>query len=106
MSAKPRAAPGARGGPPIAYVNARLLDPANGRDESGGVVIADGMIADAGPHLARAAGLGAAGVHGIEAVDCRGLCLAPGLVDMRVQSREPGEEHKETLASASDAAAT
>jgi len=37
-------------------------------------------------------------------VDCQGLCLAPGLVDMRVQVREPGEEHKETLKSAAESA--
>jgi dihydroorotase len=42
--------------------------------------------------------------EGIERVDCRGLVLAPGLVDMRVQLREPGEEHKETIATAADAA--
>ncbi|HMA49881.1 MAG TPA: dihydroorotase, partial [Magnetospirillaceae bacterium] len=39
-----------------------------------------------------------------QVVDCKGACLAPGLVDMRVQLREPGEEHKETLASAGAAA--
>lgn len=94
--------PGRKGGPPIAYVNARLLDPATGRDTVGGVVVADGVIADAGPHLARASALGS---QSIEAMDCRGACLAPGFVDMRAQLREPGEEHKETLASASDAAA-
>src|SRR3546814_3917563 len=36
---------------------------------------------------------------------CGGACLAPGLVDMRVQIREPGEEHKETMDSAGRAAA-
>ena len=38
-------------------------------------------------------------------IDCAGQCLAPGLVDMRVQLREPGEEHKETIETASRAAA-
>jgi len=94
--------PGRRGGPPIAYVNARLVDPATGIDMLGGVVVADGMIADWGAHLARAEALGSSG---IEAVDCAGAVLAPGLVDMRVQLREPGEEHKETFASAANAAA-
>jgi dihydroorotase len=94
--------PGRKGGPPIAYVNARLLDPASGLDSLGGVVVAEGVIADLGHHLARASALGS---QGIEAVDCGGACLAPGLVDMRTQLREPGEEHKETFATASQAAA-
>jgi dihydroorotase len=38
-------------------------------------------------------------------VDCDGKCLGPGFVDMRVQLREPGSEHSETMATASDAAA-
>jgi dihydroorotase len=97
-----RGAPGSKGGPPIAYVNARLLDPASGLDSLGGVVVSDGVIADFGHHLARASALGS---QGIEAFDCNGACLAPGLVDMRTQLREPGEEHKETFATASEAAA-
>jgi dihydroorotase len=97
-----RGAPGSKGGPPIAYVNARLLDPASGLDSLGGVVVNDGVVADLGHHLSRASALG---TQGIEAFDCKGACLAPGLVDMRTQLREPGEEHKETFASASDAAA-
>lgn len=99
------AQPGARGGPPLAIVNVRLLDPRSGLDQAGGIVIADGVIADAGPHLARPGALAASGAHGVEALDGRGQCLAPGLVDMRVQLREPGEEHKETFATASEAAA-
>lgn len=100
-----RAEAGARGGPPLALVNARLIDPASGLDQIGGAVLADGVVADLGPHLAKPGAVAASGAHGIEAVDCRGLCLAPGLVDMRVQLREPGEEHKETLATAGQAAA-
>lgn len=97
-----RGAPGSKGGPAIAYVNARLLDPASGLDSLGGVVVNDGVITDFGHHLARASALG---TQGFEAFDCKGACLAPGLVDMRTQLREPGEEHKETFASASEAAA-
>ncbi len=83
----------------IAYVNARLLDPASGLDAMGGLLTDGEMIVDVG------AGLFAGGVpSGVEVVDCRGACLAPGLVDMRVQLREPGEEHKETLRSAGEAA--
>ncbi len=97
-----RGEPGGRGGPPIAYVNARLLDPASGLDSLGGVVVSDGLIADLGHHLAKASALG---TQSTEAFDCAGACLAPGLVDMRTQLREPGEEHKETFATASAAAA-
>ena len=83
-----------------AFVNARLLDPASGLDAPGALVIEDGRIADLGP------GLLAEGVsEGLARIDCGGHCLAPGLIDMRVQLREPGEEHKETIASAGVAAA-
>ena len=83
----------------VAYVNARLIDPASGLDAKGAVLTNGETIADVGP------GLFQGGVpSGMEVVDCQGLCLAPGLVDMRVQLREPGEEHKETLKSAGEAA--
>ncbi len=83
-----------------AYVNARLLDPATGLDAPGALLAEDGRISDLGP------GLFTDGVpEGIQKVDCGGACLAPGLVDMRVQLREPGEEHKETMDSAGRAAA-
>ena len=97
-----RGEPGGKGGPPIAYVNARLLDPASGLDALGGVIVSDGLIADFGNHLAKASALG---TQATEAFDCGGACLAPGLVDMRTQLREPGEEHKETFTTASAAAA-
>ncbi|MEW5729726.1 MAG: dihydroorotase [Pseudomonadota bacterium] len=83
----------------VAYVNARLLDPASGLDSPGALLTNGEIIADVGP------GLFQGGVpSGIEVIDCHGLCLAPGLVDMRVQVREPGEEHKETLRTAGEAA--
>ncbi|HSR73044.1 MAG TPA: dihydroorotase [Kiloniellales bacterium] len=83
-----------------AFVNARLLDPASGLDAPGALLVEDDRIADLGPRLFNE------GVpDGIEIVDCGGACLAPGLVDMRVQLREPGEEHKETIFTASQAAA-
>lgn len=84
-----------------AYINARLLDPESGLDSKGALYTEDGLIRDLGP------GLFADGVpEGVEVVDCGGACLAPGLIDMRVQLRDPGEEHKETIASASRAAAS
>jgi len=83
----------------VAYINARLLDPADGLDAKGGLLTDGEFIVARGPDLVDA-GLPA----DAEIIDCGGACLAPGLVDMRVQLREPGEEHKETLASAGEAA--
>ncbi len=89
----------ANGSARVAYVNARLIDPATGLDAKGALLTEGEAIADLGP------GLFAGGVpEGIEVVDAKGLCLCPGLVDMRVQLREPGEEHKETIATAGAAA--
>src|SRR5262252_9627153 len=85
---------------PLAILNARLLDPATKRDERGGILIRDGLIADVGSQV-KAQGLS----DDFERIDAGGHCLAPGLIDMRVQLREPGEEHKETIATASAAAA-
>lgn len=87
-------------GPRTAYLNARLLDPASGLDAAGALLTEGEIIADLGP------GLFAEGVpEGIEVIDCGGHCLAPGLIDMHAYLREPGAEHKETLASGSMAAA-
>lgn len=80
----------------VAYINARLLDPNSNFDGPGGVLTDGEKIADFGAHLHKPTGLG----DDVQIVDCKGKCLAPGLVDMRVQLREPGEEHKGTLHSA------
>ncbi|MGH7123854.1 MAG: dihydroorotase [Stellaceae bacterium] len=80
------------------FKNARLLDPATGLDQRGDLLIADGKIAAMG---ARAS----ADTSGAEVIDCHGHCLGPGLVDMRVELREPGREHEETMQSGSAAAA-
>ena len=64
------------------------------------MLISDGKIADYGPTCSPRGA-----PYGIQSVDCRGLYLAPGLVDTRVHTGEPGEEHKETLESAGAAAA-
>ncbi len=84
----------------IAFKNARLIDPASGLDVKGGLLVENGRIADLGPRLFNDAEAGDP-----EIVDCRGLVLAPGLIDCRVFTGEPGSEHRETLASASEAAA-
>lgn len=83
----------------IAFVGARLIDPLTGFDTMGGLLTRGEHIADFGP------GVFADGVpEGARVVQCEGLCLCPGLVDIRVQVREPGEEHKGTLASTGRAA--
>ena len=85
---------------PILLANARIVDPSRDLDEPGDVLIADGVIRDA------RRGIRASGVpEGTETIDCRGRVVAPGLVDMRAFVGEPGAEHRETLASASRAAA-
>lgn len=84
---------------PLALVNARLIDPASGRDEMGGVLIENGAIADIGPKLT------ANPPKGSEVIDCDGHVLSPGLIDMRVFICEPGNEHRETLGIAGQAAA-
>ncbi len=81
-----------------AICNARLLDPASGTDIQGGLLIEDGRIADWGHHLTQPP----SGAD--EVIDAGGHCLAPGLIDLRVKTGEPGEEQRETLASAARAA--
>lgn len=84
----------------VAYVNARLVDPRDGRDEPGALLTDGHRIADLGPGL-----FGDGVPEGVRAVDCGGHVLAPGLIDMRAFLGEPGHEHKETLATGTEAAA-
>jgi dihydroorotase len=81
------------------FINARIIDPASGRDEPGGLAMKDGLIVDVGPHLRRNA------PDAAEVIDCRGCILSPGLIDAQVFVGEPGAEHRETLKTASHAAA-
>ena len=82
-----------------AFLNARLIDPASGKDEPGGLLVEDGLIADLGNHLRRNA------PEHARVIDCKGHVLCPGLIDMQVFTGEPGLEHRETLKTASHAAA-
>src|SRR5438132_2308706 len=85
---------------PILLANARILDPSRDLDIDGDLLIADGVIREA------KRGIGAAGVpEATEVIDCKGKLVAPGLVDMRAFIGEPGAEYRETIASASQAAA-
>ncbi len=82
----------------LAFINARLLDPASDYDGPGAVLVEDGRIVDVARGVSTAP-------DGVETVDAAGLCLAPGLIDIRVRTGEPGHEPKETLKSAALAAA-
>src|SRR5712691_12205559 len=85
---------------PILLANARIVDPSRDLDIVGDLLIAEGVVREAKK------GIGAAGVpEGTEVIDCRGKLIAPGLIDMRAFVGEPGAEYRETLASASQAAA-
>jgi dihydroorotase len=84
---------------PTAFLNARIVDPASGKDQPGGLLVKDGLIADVGDHLRRNA------PEKARVIDCEGHVLCPGLVDMQVFTGEPGQEHRETLKTASHAAA-
>ena len=85
---------------PSAYINARLVDPESGYDGPGAVLVESGLIAEA------VRGADPEGLSpDIEVFDCNGAVLAPGLVDVRVKTGEPGAEPKETLKSAARAAA-
>ncbi|MAY63816.1 MAG: dihydroorotase [Rhizobiales bacterium] len=79
--------------------NARIVDPSQDMDEMGAVVIEDGKIAAIGANAANALPSDAA----IEDLD--GKLVIPGLIDTCVHIGEPGGEHRETIASASKAAA-
>lgn len=85
----------------VSYVNARLLDPSQGFDALGGVLTSGKIIIEAKPNLFNNEPI----PEESEIIDCKGAVIAPGLVDMRAHLREPGEEYKETLSSASNAAA-
>lgn len=75
--------------------NGRILDPAHRRDETGDLLIIDGRIAAPGT----------AAPAGLEEIDCTGLVVCPGFIDIHVHLREPGQGAKETIASGTRAAA-
>ncbi|HHW46121.1 MAG TPA: dihydroorotase [Clostridiales bacterium] len=76
--------------------NARIIDPANRRDEFGDILIHNGIIAKKQQDLVRKAD---------RVIDAAGLFAIPGLVDMHVHLRDPGQTHKEDIFSGSIAAA-
>ncbi|BAT60752.1 dihydroorotase [Variibacter gotjawalensis] len=85
---------------PILLANARIVDPSRDLDMRGDLLIADGVVRDT------KSGIRASGVpQGTEVIDCSGKVVAPGLVDTWAFIGEPGAEYRETLATASQAAA-
>ncbi len=80
----------------VLFRGARIVDPVAGRDEVADVSVVDGRIDQVGPGIEAAEA---------EVLDCAGLVLTPGLVDLHTHLREPGFEYKETIASGTRAAA-
>ena len=80
-----------------AITNTRLFDPASGLDEIGAIVFNDEGIIACGKDISPP--------PDASIIDGSGLVTTPGLVDMQVFIGEPGEEYRETLATASQAAA-
>lgn len=85
---------------PTLIINARLIDPETGREEAGALAVENGVIREMG-HAIDAS----SPQEGALVIDARGRALSPGLVDLRAFVGEPGAEHRESLASASRAAA-
>src|SRR5260221_6222942 len=75
----------------------RVIDPANKFDSSADILIIDGKISAVGDNLSAP--------KGIETIDARGKIVCPGLIDLHVHLREPGQTAKENLATGTAAAA-
>ena len=75
----------------------RLVDPGTGLDETGDLLVRDGRIEHAGHRLER--------VEGADEIDCTGLLVTPGFIDVHCHLREPGREDVETIATGARAAA-
>ena len=80
--------------------NVRIVDPSRNLDETGTIIVEDGVIVASGKDADSLPVPTGATVR-----DCGGLIAVPGLVDARVHVGEPGSEYRETIASASRAAA-
>ncbi len=75
----------------------RVVDPSQKLDRVADVLLEDGKVV--------AIGGDAASAEGAEMVDCAGMVVTPGLIDVHVHLREPGGEHKETIATGAASAA-
>ena len=75
---------------PLLLRGGRVIDPANGRDEVADVLLERGTVRDVGLNLGAP--------DGAEVIDVAGMVVAPGLIDVHVHLREPGQEERETIA--------
>ena len=75
----------------------RVIDPANGRDETADVLLSNAKIEAIGSALETP--------PDTEVIDCTGQVVCPGLIDLHVHFREPGQTAKENIATGSAAAA-
>ena len=82
---------------PLLLTGGRLVDPSQGLDAVGDLLLVDGKVAAIGGKIA--------GPDGVHRVDCSGLVVAPGLIDVHVHLREPGREDVETVATGAHSAA-
>ena len=84
--------------PSLVIKAGRVIDPANQLDQTTDVLIVDGRVKQVGE-------LGRASLEGAEQVfDASGCYVCPGLIDVHVHLREPGQEEKETIATGAAAA--
>lgn len=77
------------------YKNARIIDPASGYDKVGSLLTIGDKIADFGENVSAA---------DAEVIDCGGQVLCPGLIDIQVHFRDPGQTHKEDMTTGSKSA--
>jgi len=82
---------------PLVLTGGRVIDPSKNLDQTADVLIQDGKITGIAPSIGRP--------DGAEVRDVRGQVVAPGLVDIHVHLREPGNEDEETVATGARAAA-
>jgi len=75
----------------------RVIDPSQSLDEARDVLLVDGAIAAVAPTVDAP--------EDARVIDCAGRIVTPGLIDVHVHLREPGEEHKETIATGAASAA-
>jgi dihydroorotase len=78
----------------------RVIDPSQSLDETADVLIVDGKIEAVGARVAA----DAKGRDGLETIDCSGLVVSPGFIDVHCHLREPGREEVETIATGARAA--
>jgi dihydroorotase len=82
------------------FRNARIIDPAQGMDAAADLLIRDGQLVEVRPRLQ----VSQDWLKELQEIDLSGKWIVPGLLDMHVHLREPGQEYKETIASGTAAA--